>query len=219
MHRDSLLVWRDHDAEALRLGESMRLDSVALEAVALDTDAGLLARNVFDAGGRLVVINEVIDFDDDDPANSVRFFELLRELTSYGISVGWRMRTSHNDTRWSDLWHLFPPSEVEILGGTPGQTWEFWRKQFFYGLCTMRKGPGIIEVRDRRFGRIRRPSFTSPLHLEAIERLEKGAPASSVAPEVLAELGQARVVMAIGDMRLWLPCRPRRSPLAPIVFW
>jgi Family of unknown function (DUF5825) len=214
MHPDSLLVWRDHDGEALQLGESMRLDSVAL-----DTDADLLAGNVFDAGGRLVVINEIIDFDDLDPVNSVRFFELLRELTSYGISVGWRMRASRDDTRWRDLWHLFPPSEVEITGGAAGPTWEFWRQQFYFGLCTMRRGPGIIEVRDRRVGRIRRLSFTSPLHLEAIERLERGASASSVAPEVLAEFEEARVVMALGGMRLWLPCRTRRSPLSPIVFW
>lgn len=214
MQLDSLLVWRDHDGEALRLGESMRLDSVPL-----DTDAGLLAGNVFDAGGRLVVINEPIDFDDLDPMDSVRFFELLRELTSYGISVGWRIRTSHNDTRWRDLWHLFPPAEVEIPGCTAGPTWEFWRQQFYYGLCTMRRGPGIVEVRDRRLGRIRRLRFTSPLHLEAVERLERGASASSVAPEVLAEFEEARVVMAIGDMRLWLPCRFRRSPLAPVVFW
>lgn len=214
MHPDSLLVWRDHDGAALQLGDSMRLDSVAL-----DTDADLLAAKVFDAGGRLVVINETIDFDDLDPVNSVRFFELLRELTSYGISVGWRMRASRDDTRWRDLWHLFPPAEVEILAGTAGPTWEFWRQQFYFGLCTMRRGPGIIEVRDRRVGRIRRLSFTSPLHLEAIERLERGASASSVAPEVLAEFEEARVVMALGGMRLWLPCRTRRSPLSPIVFW
>jgi Family of unknown function (DUF5825) len=214
MHRDSLLVWRDHEEEALRLGESMRLDSVALDA-----DADLLAGSVFDAGGRLVVINEVIDFDDLDPVNSIGFFELLRELTSYGISVSWRMKTSRNDTRWRDLWHLFPPSEVEISGGTAGETWEFWRQKFYYGLCTMRRGPGIIEVRDRRLGRIRRLGFTSPQHLEAIERLERGASASSVAPDVLAEFEDARVVMAIGDLRLWLPCRTRRSPLSPIVFW
>ncbi len=214
MHRDGLLVWRDHDGQTLQLGDSMRLDSVAL-----DTDADLLAGNVFDAGGRLVVINEIIDFDDLDPMSAVRFFELLRELTSYGILVGWRMRTSHNDTRWRDLWHLFPPSEVEIPGDTAGPTWEFWRNQFYYGLCTMRRGPGIIEVRDRRAGRIRRLSFTSPLHLEAIDRLERGASASSVAPEVLADFEEARVVMAIGGLRLCLPCRSRRSPLAPIVFW
>lgn len=77
----------------------------------------------------------------------------------------------------------------------------------------------MIEVRDRRSGRIRCLRFTSPLHLEAIERLERGAPASSFAPEVLAEFEAARVVMAIGSMRLWLPCRFRRSPLSPVGFW
>ena len=173
---------------------------------------------MFTAGGRLVVVNQIVDFDDLDPSDGVRFFELLREFTSYGISVGWRLRTSHNDTRWRDLWHLFPPAEVEVPG-TAGPTLEFWRQQFFFGLCTMRRGPGIVEVRDRRVGRIQRPSFTAPRQLAAIERLEKGAPASSVAPEALAEFEQARVVMAIGDLRLWLPCRTRRSPLAPIVFW
>lgn len=214
MHLDSLLVWRDHDGEALQLGELRRPDPVTL-----NTDADLLAGKVFDAGGRLVVIDEIIDFDDLDTVDSLRFVELLRELTSYGISVGWRMRTSHNDTRWRDLWHLFPPSEVAIPAGTTDRILEFWQQQFYYGLCTMRRGPGMVEVRDRRLGRIRRLSFTSRLHLEAIERLERGAAASSVAPEVLAEFEKARVVLAIGGMRLWLPCRSRRSPLSPIVFW
>ena len=53
-----------------------------------DAEADLLAGSVFDAGGRLVVINEIVDDDDLDPVDAVRFFELLRELTSYGISVG-----------------------------------------------------------------------------------------------------------------------------------
>ncbi len=214
MHLDNLHVWRDHDGEALQLGEFMRLGSFEPA-----TDAGLFAGNVFDSGGRLVVIDEVIDFDALDTADASRFFELLREFTSYGIAVEWRLRTSHDDTRWRDLWHLFPPSEVVIPAGTAGQAWEFWRRQFFYGLCVMRRGPGMIEVRDRRSGRIRCLRFTSPLHLEAIERLERGAPASSFAPEVLAEFEAARVVMAIGSMRLWLPCRFRRSPLSPVGFW
>ncbi len=214
MRIDDFQVWRDHDGETLQLGAFMRLDSFAPAA-----DAGLLAGNVFDAGGRLVVINEIIDFDGLDTADASRFFELLRELTSCGIAVEWRLRTSHDDTRWRNLWHLFPPSEVMIPAGADGQVWEFWRRQFYYGLCVMRRGPGMIEVRDRRSGTLRLVRFTSPLHLAAIERLERGAPASSFAPEVLAEFEAARVVMAIGGMRLWLPCRPRRSPLSPNIFW
>jgi hypothetical protein len=214
MHLDNLQVWRDHDGEALQLGEFMRLDS--FEPVA---DAGLFAGKVFDSGGRLVVVDEVIDFDALDAADALHFFELLRELTSYGITVEWRLKTSLDDTRWRDLWHLFPPSEVVIPAGTADQASEFWRRQFYYGLCVMRRGPGMIEVRDRRSGRIRYLRFTSPLHLEAIERLERGASASSFAPKVLAEFEAARVVMAIGSMRLWLPCRFRRSPLSPVGFW
>lgn len=213
-HRDTLLAWRDYEGEALRLGESMRLGSLPLDAA-----ADLLATHVFDSGGRLVVVNQVIDVDDGDPAETVRFFELLRELTAYGISVGWRLRTSRNDGGWRDLWHLAPPAEVEIPAGAPGPTFEFWRHQFYFGLCVMRRGPGIVEVRDRRAGRIVRRSFTAPDELEAIERLQRGAPASSVAPGALAEFERARLVLSVGEQRLWLPCRTRRSPLAPIVFW
>jgi hypothetical protein len=214
MHFDNLQIWRDHDREALQLGEFMRLGSVAPT-----TDAGLLAGNVFDAGGRLVVVNDIVDFDAPDTADAVRFFELLRELTSYGITVEWRLKTSRSGMRWRDLWHLFPPSEVVIPAGTACETWEFWQRQFYYGLCVMRRGPGMIEVRDRRSGRTRCLRFTSPLHLDAIERLERGTSASSFAPEVLAEFEAAGVVMAVDGMRLWLPCRFRRSPLAPVEFW
>lgn len=211
MRLDNLQVWRDYDRQALRLGEFMRLDSFAPAA-----DVGLLAGNFFDSGGRLVIINEIIDFDALDVVDASRFFELLRELTSYGVTVEWRLRTSHSDKRWRDLWHLFPPAEVAVPAHSDGQILEFWRWQFHYGLCVMRKGPGVIEVRDRRSGRMRCLRFTSPLHLAAIERLEKGASASTFAPEVLAEFEAARVVMAIGDMRLWLPYRFRRSTLAPV---
>jgi hypothetical protein len=211
---DNLQVWRDYDGEALRLGEFMRLDSFVPA-----TDAALLAGNVFDSGGRLVVVDEIIDFDAIDTTDAARFFELLRELTAFGIAVEWRLRTSRGGTQWRDLWHLFPPAEVVIPAGAAGQVWEFWRRQFYYGLCVMRRGPGMIEVRDRRSGRMRCLRFTSPLHLAAIERLEHGALASSFAPEVLAEFEAARMVMAIGDMRLWLPCPFRRSPLSPVGFW
>lgn len=214
MRLDDLQIWRDHDAEALKLGEFMRLDSFVPTA-----DVGLLARNIFDSGGRLVVVSEIIDFDAFDTVDAWSFLELLRELTSYGVAVEWRLRTSHGYRPWHDLWHLFPPSEVVIPVGTADQALDFWRRQFCYGLCVMRKGPEMIEVRDRRSGRMRCMRFTSPLHLEAIQRLEKGASASSFAPEVLGEFEAARVVMAIGSMRLWLPCRFRRSPLSPVGFW
>ena len=214
MHLDRLSIWRDHDAGALQLGEFMRLGPVEL---ALDAD--LLAKNVLDAGGRLVVVDEVIDLDALEPTDAARFLALLRELTSYGISVEWRLKTGPSDARWRDLCHLFPPSQVLTPAGTATPAWEFWRQQFSYGLCVMRRGPGIVEVRDRRAGKIRCLRFTSPLHLAAIERLERGAQASSFAPEALAELESARVVMAVGRLRLWLPCRLRRSPLSPVVFW
>ncbi len=211
---DDLQVWRDHDGEALRLGEVMRLASFA--AI---TDAGLLAHNVFDSGGRLVVLTGIIDFDAVDTAAASRFVELLRELTSYGIAVEWRLKSSHDDTRWRDLWHLSPPAEVVLPAGADARMLEFWQRQFCYGLCFMRRGPGMIEVRDRRAGRMRLLRYTSEPHLAAIRRLEKGAPASSIEPAVLAEFEADRVVLAIGDRRLWLPCRFLRSPLAPVVFW
>lgn len=214
MSLDSLQVWRDHDAEALRLGEFMRIDSLVPA-----TDADLLAGNVFASGGRLVVVGGIVDFGALGATDATRFVELLRELTSYGIAVEWRLRATPGDTRWRDLWHLPPPSEVVLPAGAADRTWEFWQGQFYYGLCMMRRGPGMIEVRDRRWGRLRCLRFASPLHLAEIEHLEKGATASSLAPEVLAEFEAARVVLAIGDMRLWLPCRFRRSPLSPVGFW
>jgi hypothetical protein len=223
MRVDALQVWRDHDEEARRLGAFMGLGSFP-SAV----DCGRLAGSVFGAGGRLVVVDDIVDFTALDPADASHFLALLRELTSYGIAVGWRLRTSVGDPRWRDLSHLFPPSEfltpaapADAVGavGAADQTGEFWRRHFYYGLCIMRRGPGLIEVRDRRSGRIRCLRFTSPAHLEAIARLEQGAPAASLEPEMLAEFEAARVVTAIGDTRLWLPCRFRRSPLSPIGFW
>ncbi len=211
MRLDSLQVWRDHDAEARGLGESMRLDALPPAA-----DAGVLAGDLFDAGGRLAAFGEIVDFDDLGDAAAVRFVALLRELTSYGIAVDWRLRVTSDGTRWRDLWHLFPPSHVLLPAGASDRIWEFWRRQFYYGLCLTRRGPGVIEVRDRREGRLRCLRFASPRHVAEIGRLEQGAAASSLAPELLTEFEAARVVLAVGDMRLWLPCRYRRSPLWPV---
>lgn len=214
MGLDTLQVWRDHDAAALRLGEFMRVDSLPPAE-----DAGLLAASVFDSGGRFVVVGEVVDFDALGAAAAARFIALLRELTSYGIAVEWRLRVTPGGTRWRDLWHLCPPCEVQLPAGSAEQAWEFWRNHFYYGLCVMRRGPELIEVRDRRSGKLRCVRYASPLHRAEIARLEQGAPAAAIAPEVLAEFEAARVVLAIGDMRVWLPFRYRRSPLSPVGAW
>jgi len=210
---DNLRVWRDHDDAALRLGPFMRLDSPAPSA-----DARLTARDVFASGGRLVVIDENVDFDALTPADAAGFLRLLRELTSCGVAVDWRVNASDGGPRWRDLWHLSPPTEV-MTPGPAAPALEFWQRQFHFGLCVMRAGPGLIEVRDRRPGRLRIHRFSDPAQLAAIERLEQGAPAASVDPQVLGQFETARLLAALGDLRLWLPCRTVRAALSPVGFW
>jgi hypothetical protein len=213
MHAEQLRVWRDHDDAARRVGPVMRLDPSAA------ADPRLFARDVFGSGGRLVVIDEPIDFGALGADKTTSFLTLLRELTAWGVAVDWRLRiTDDTGRKWHDLWHLAPPSQVTApLPLDPAL--EFWQRQFCFGLCVMRQGPGIIEVRDRRAGQLRISRFTDPPQLAAVEHLERGVPATSVDPGVLAGFGAARVVAAEGDLRLWLPCRAVRSTLSPAAFW
>jgi Family of unknown function (DUF5825) len=213
MHPGNLRVWRDHDDTARRLGPFMRLGSPPPSA-----DARQTARDVFASGGRMVVIGESADFGALDPAGAAGFLRLLRELTSCGVAVDWRVSAGDGGPCWRDLWHLFPPADVSTPG-PPAPALEFWQRQFHFGLCVMRAGPGLIEVRDRRAGRLRIHRFSDPAQLAAIERLEHGAPAASVDPRVLGEFERTRLLAALGDLRLWLPCRAVRAALSPVGFW
>ena len=87
-----------------------------------------------------------------------------------------------------------------------------WRQTFYLCKCIFRRGPGFIEVRDRRNGSLSRFIVDDPAYLAAIEALIDGAPAADIPEGVLREFVDEGLAGLAGDLAWWLPYRVRRWP-------
>ncbi|MFI9723389.1 DUF5825 family protein [Streptomyces sp. NPDC052396] len=89
------------------------------------------------------------------PEAAVRTPCLIRELTAHAICVDWRVRLGPGTPSARSLGHLQPPGE--LLGPPDGAELPARRRHDHYlGRCVWRQGPGFIQIRDRRWGELRR---------------------------------------------------------------
>lgn len=208
----SISAWRDYDETVAALRDSMSLGSWALTP-----GARVSADDLFAAGARRVTFHEVVDTDSVDVAGAVRALTLIRDLTACGVVVGWELRPGA-DQDWRELSHLYPPAGIVADGG-PGSAYprEEWARGYLMAKCVARRGPGLLQIRDRRFGALRKITIVRPDYLAAIAALEFGAPADHVPAGILRELGAQRLVGRAGGMAWWLPYRVRRYACTPRV--
>ena len=208
----SISAWRDYDETVTALRDDMFLGRWALTP-----GTRVSADDLFAAGARRVSFHEVVDTDSADTAGAVRALTLIRDLTGCGVVVGWELRTGASQD-WRELSHLYPPASVIAGGGAGhGDPREEWARGYLMTKCAVRRGPGLLQVRDRRFGGLRNITIVRPDYLDAIAALEYGAPAVDVPAGILRELGTQRLVGLAGGMAWWLPYRVRRYPVAPRV--
>lgn len=190
----------------------MRMGAVSLAAA----EPGQQAGDLFARGVRHVELGGVVDVT--DPAagrETVAALALVRDLTSYGIVVSWTIRLAEGDPLSLLLGHLYPPADV--LGTSYGaEVVQAWRRKFYVGKCFWRRGPGFIEVRDRRSARLARMTIADPGFITAIEAMTAGAELSRIPRGVLAELSRARLAHAVGEHAWWVPYRIRRWPSPPL---
>ncbi|MCI0383736.1 DUF5825 family protein [Streptomyces sp. CNQ085] len=194
----TVAAWRDYDPRACAL-PGMRLDDVRVEGpVAAAVDRLWEAVDLTAAG------------DPGAAARAVRDLCLVRDLTARAVFVEWRLRLPPEPSDgWQVLGHLQPPGELEGPEDAAGALAR-WRQGHYLCKCLWRQGPGFVQIRDRRWGDLRRFTADGPEYHAAITALDHGAHAGDVPAPVLAEFREERLVADVGPLVVWLPYRVRR---------
>lgn len=210
-----LTLWKDRDAAAMRLpgiyhGALDRPPDDPVHAVAQLASEGV----------QFVRVPEPVDLTDPDGASAVAVLLLVRELTGQGIAVDWTLRTA-DPAQWQALSHLYPPAAV--LRGSAGEKCDAgvvtaWRGSFHIAKCGYRRGPGFLEIRDHRWGSLRRLVVNAP-RSTAFQRLLDGVPAvlSASTERVLERHLRENLVHRAGRYVWWTPYRLRRWPLSTTI--
>ncbi|MET7458382.1 DUF5825 family protein [Streptomyces sp. NPDC005574] len=171
-------------------------------------DLSAVAENLYRRGARLVKFLNPID--PESPHGALQTC-LLRDLTAWGILVEWTALTREDASLWPMLGHLVPPGQ--IVGSTNESVIvETWRAEFFLCRCIYRRGIGFVEVRDRRFGDLRRYTIDDPLFIETIAALEYCADVNDLDEDIVDQLAAENLVFTSGDRKWWLPYRVRKWP-------
>ncbi|MFJ9212417.1 DUF5825 family protein [Streptomyces sp. NPDC102264] len=213
----SAAAWRDYDPVACALPGMFLGDLALTGSVPEECD------RLWELGARRVRLSGVVDLADtgtpDAAARTVRTLSLVRDLTARAVLVEWDLRPDpgRGPTAVEDvsrlLSHLQPPQRIEGEGvdaSAAADALRTWRNGHYLGKCLWRQGPGFVQIRDRRWGDLRRFTVDEPHYQEAIERLAYGAPAESVPADALADFREERLVLAVGGLEWWLPYRVNR---------
>ncbi|WP_329402215.1 DUF5825 family protein [Streptomyces melanogenes] len=205
----TVAAWRDYDPDACAL------PGMALGDLELTGPTGEEADRLWETGVRRVRLAEQVDLADLSAPGAahraVRALSLVRDLTARAVLVEWRLRldpAADADT-WQVLSHLQPPQRLEGPADA-AEALRRWRDGHYLCKCLWRQGPGFVQIRDRRWGDLRRFTADEPEYHEVIEALVHGAPADSVPPAVLADFLSEKLVLEVGDLAWWLPYRVNR---------
>lgn len=200
-------LWRDYK------DETRRLPGMYVGTVAVTGDAARKTEEFFRSGVRRADLMTVVDVSQEaDPAHVVGALGLVRELTAWGIVVEWRLRLDTALAPWAMFSHLYPPREIE---GTAEDVRTEWAGDFFPGKCLERGGPGFLEIRDHRHGFLSRIVLDQPDHLEAAARLAYDPAADGLADQALRDFAMESLLLEVGGLRWWAPCRTLRWPHPP----
>lgn len=175
------------------------------------------ARHLWDLGARRVELPGVQDLTGASRARrTVRALCPVRDLTALAVYVDWQLRIGPDTSTSRALGHLQPPS-VLLGSADPEEDLKTWRSVHYLGKCLWRRGPGFVQIRDRRFGELRRFTVEEPEYHQAIDQLSLGVAASAVPAPVLADLAGEELVGRVGDQAWLLPYRVRRWTQAAMV--
>ncbi|MFG2755837.1 DUF5825 family protein [Streptomyces wuyuanensis] len=206
----TVTAWRDYDPDACGL------PGMALGSHRLSGPMGEETDRLWGLGARRVVVPRTVDLTPAANAGSVaarrtvRSLCLVRDLTARAVFVEWRLRLAPGDDEtWKLLSHLQPPQRLEGPEHADDHLLA-WRNSHYLCKCLWRQGPGFLQIRDRRWGDLRRFTCDEPHYHDAIARLDHGAPAADVPPDALADFTEEHLVLRVGDLAWWLPYRVKR---------
>jgi hypothetical protein len=190
----TVTAWRERDDRAIAL-----VPGLALGSVTCPEPPVAAARALMDRGARRVRLAEPVDA---RLTAAVPALLLVRELTRFGVAVDWDLALDPVAHDWRELSNLYPP---RTLRGNPDGPAGLarWRDDFYPGRFIVRKGPGFIQVRDRRWSTIRLATLGVPGQVDLMLALVAG-PVSVTDPMAAHadELQQSRLVQRTGGV-LW----------------
>ncbi len=207
-------LYRD-DAEAVRLLPGGLLARRRLTGPWVPAAAAVHA-----AGARYARITRPVHLCPDADAWSGRTLVLVRELTARGIAVDWTARCTDGCVSEGTVGHLYPPATVDCPATAPPHPPDAageWRRTYFASRCVHRRGPGFVEVRDRRSGSLELYTIDEPAYLAAIDAMVEGVPVDQVPAAAYRELSGARLVAEQAGHLWWLPTRPYRWPFPALI--
>ncbi|WP_344325878.1 DUF5825 family protein, partial [Kitasatospora putterlickiae] len=138
-----------------------------------------------------------------------RALMLLREATGQGLAVLWHAVCADGCAARRRFHHLYPP---ERLTGAPPDVLADWRATYFPSKCVFRRGPGFVEVRDRRFGTLELFTIDEPGHLARLDALAEGVEPDRLPDAVRRDLAEAGLTAEQAGRVWFLPMRVRRWP-------
>ncbi|MFB9838959.1 DUF5825 family protein [Actinoallomurus acaciae] len=187
-------------------------ETVSLTLDDLMADPGAGASAIAEAGRtrRRVVLADVARFGV-RPATDIALLRLLSEATGRLTDLDW---TLGGVPPWPvrTVVHLLPPA-----GDTGGDAAEFagrWREGHRFGLCVYRRGPGFRRVRDVRPGGPHHDVLIEEPWVAVFDGLAAGAitPDDHRSRRLIKELGDAGLVLRLGELHHLLPFRRRKAP-------
>ncbi|MEU6672492.1 DUF5825 family protein [Streptomyces sp. NPDC046727] len=202
-------AWRDHDSQA------RTLPGMSLGRVPLSADAGD-AERLWAMGTRRAELDAPVDLALTGTAAARAAIDrlcLIRDLTARAVQVDWDLRLppARADHLWKVLSHLQPPRTLTGLADPDADTaLHAWRTRHFPCKLIWRQGPGFLQIRDRRWGDLRRFTADDPRCPAAVARLDRGTPTKDVPADILEELDAEHLVLRADDLAWWLPYRVTR---------
>ncbi|OIJ87623.1 hypothetical protein BIV25_38765 [Streptomyces sp. MUSC 14] len=205
--RATVQGWRDHDDHTRTL-PGMSLGHIPLASDARD------APRLWDLGVRRAEIDAPVDLAAPGPSaarSAIDRLCLIRDLTARAVQVDWDLLLPPDraDHLWKVLSHLHPPRTVTGLDDAETAL-HAWRTRHYLCKLLWRQGPGFLQIRDRRWGDLRRFTADDPRYPMAIARLDRGAHPADIPRDILEELSAEHLVLQMGDLAWWLPYRVSR---------
>ncbi|MFJ8194696.1 DUF5825 family protein [Streptomyces sp. NPDC096094] len=203
----AIRAWRDLDHQARDL-PGMSLGRLPVTPVPQDAD------RLWALGVRHAELDTAVDLSVDDPVTHRRAVDrlcLIRDLTARAVSVDWDLLLSpqESDHQWKVLSHLQPPRTIAGLEEAEDAL-HAWRTRHYLCKLVWRQGPGFVQIRDRRWGDLRRFTADEPRYREAIALLAPGVHHTEVPADVLEEFTAEHLVLRVGELAWWLPYRVSR---------
>ncbi|MFG2679365.1 DUF5825 family protein [Streptomyces sp. NPDC048392] len=214
-----VLAWRDHDPAACAL------PGMFLGEIDPSGDPSGAADRLWRLGARRVRLPEPVDLTGEAgperAARTVAALSLVRDLTARAVLVDWELRLDPAANAWQVLGHLQPPRSIDApdtaggpdqddAGEDPAESLRRWRRGHYLCKCLWRVGPGFVQIRDRRWGELRRFTAEEPEYRATIERLTYGVPSDTLPTAVLDDFRAERLALDIGPLAWWAPYRVSR---------